>query len=82
MKEVLIVGIIFAGILLALAIIPGTILIAIKMLKGGFSRTNQKQQSDEARMIQEIYRGFSRMEERVDALETILFDRDREDTKK
>jgi phage shock protein B len=82
MQEVLIVGIVFASIVLALALIPAAILIAIKMLKGGFSRTNQRQQAEDARLIQEIYRGFSRMEERVDALETILFDRDREDNKK
>jgi len=28
-------------------------------------------------MIQEIYQGLSKMEERVDALETILLDRER-----
>ena len=82
MKEVLIVGIVFGCIVLALAIIPGAILILIKMLKGGFSRANQEQQTDDAKMIQEIYLVLSRMEERVEALETILLDRDREGTKK
>lgn len=81
MKEVVIVAIVFGSLVLALAIIPGTILIAIRLLKGGFSRTDRKQQAEETKMIQEIYHGLSRMEERVEALETILLDRDREERK-
>jgi len=30
-------------------------------------------------MIQEIYQGLSRMEERVESLETIILDRERKD---
>ena len=33
---------------------------------------------DETRMMQEIYHGLSRMEKRVEALETILLDRARQ----
>ena len=33
-------------------------------------------------MIQEIYQGLSRMEERVETLETILLDREKEDRSK
>lgn len=79
MKEVLIVAIVFGSIIIALAIIPGTILLAIKLSKGGFTRTDQKKQAEETKMIQEIYQGLSRMEERVETLETILLDRDKED---
>ena len=79
MKEVLIVAIVFGSIIIALAIIPVSILLAIKFFKGGLSRTDQKQQAEEAKMIQEIYQGLSRMEERVEALETILLDREKED---
>ncbi len=64
---------------MALAIIGSTILIAIKILKGGVSRQGQKFQAEEARMIQEIYQGLSRMEERVEALETIILDRERKE---
>ena len=64
-----------------LAIIPGTILLAIKFFRGGISRTDQKQQAEETKMIQEIYQGLSRMEERVEALETILLDRDGKERK-
>jgi phage shock protein B len=79
MSGVLILTIIFGGSVLALAIIGSTILMAINILKGGLSQKGQKLQTDEARMIQEIYQGLSRMEGRVEALETIIVDRERKD---
>ncbi len=75
MKVVLGLVVIFGGSVLALAIIGGTILVAIKILKGGLSRKDQKAQAEEAKMVQEIYQGLSRMEQRVEALETIILDR-------
>ena len=80
MSGVLILTIIFGGSILAVAIIGSTILMAIKILKGGLSQKGQKLQTDEARMIQEIYQGLSRMEGRVEALETIILDRERKET--
>ena len=77
MNSVFIVAIVFGGLVLALAIIGSTILIGIRIVKGGFSRKGQAYQADETRMIQELYQGLSKMEERVDALETILLDQDR-----
>ncbi len=74
MKEVLIVAIVFGSILLALAIIPGTILIAIKFFRGGQSAEDQ---AEEAKTIQEIYKGLARMEDRVEALEAILLDQEK-----
>ena len=65
--------------MLALAIIGSTILMAINIIKGGFSGKGQKIQNEEARRIQEIYQGLSRMEERVESLETIILDRERKD---
>ena len=75
MGVVLILIIIFGGSVLALAIIGGTILMAIKILKGGLSRAGQRTQNEEAKMVQEIYQGLSGMEQRVEALETIILDR-------
>lgn len=74
MQGALIFVIIFGSIVLALAIIGSTILMAIKILRGGVSRKGQKLEAEEAKMIQEIYQGLSRMEERVEALETIILD--------
>ena len=79
MDGVLIVAIVFGGSVLVVAIIGSTILMAIKILKGGLSRKGQRVQSEEARMIQEIYQGLSRMEARVEALETIILERERKD---
>ena len=79
MHGVLIVAIVFGGSVLVVAIIGSTILMAIKILKGGLSRKSQRVQGEEARMIQEIYQGLSRMEARVEALETIILERERKD---
>ena len=58
------------------AILCGTFLAALRVLKGqpssgGSTATDQ----DETRLIQDIYQGLLRMEERVEALETLLLDR-------
>jgi phage shock protein B len=79
MHAVLIISIILGGSLLALAIVGSTILMGMKIIKGGISRKGQKFQAEEARMIQEIYQGLSQMEQRVEALETIILDRTRKD---
>jgi phage shock protein B len=78
---ILIVAIVFAGIVLALAIIGGTFLMAIRIIKGGVSRKDREWSSREARMVQEIYQGFNNLEERVESLETILLDREKREMK-
>ena len=75
MSAVLIVLIVFAGLVLSLAVVGGTILMSIRLRHGGISKKDRQQQVDEADMIQEIYSGLSRMEKRIDSLETILMDR-------
>ena len=71
----IIVAIVFGGTVFCLAIIGSTILMAIKIIKGGLSRKDQQVQADEAKVIQEIYQGLSKMEQRMEALETIILDR-------
>ena len=77
MQPLLILITIFGGIILSLSIIGGTIIFAMKIIKGGGSGRGRKSQSEEAMMIQEIYSGLSQMEERVDSLETLLLNRER-----
>lgn len=79
MQGVAIIAIIFGGLVIGLAIVGSTILMAIRLLKAGDSRKGRKFQAEETRMIQEIYQGISRMEQRVEALETIMLDRTRKD---
>ncbi len=78
MEKALIVAIVFGSFVLIPAVIGGTIILSIKLLKSGGSRQDQ---AEDSRMIQEIYQGLSRMEARVEALETILLDREKKDVK-
>lgn len=61
--------------LLALIILGVFVLVGIKMVRNGRGKPRRVTEDEEARMIQEIYQGLSRMEQRVEALETILCDR-------
>jgi phage shock protein B len=62
--------------LVALIALGTFLLIAIRMLQGG-SRKKREARDEETQMIQEIYQGLRRMEQRVEALETILVDPDK-----
>ncbi len=77
MPAILIPISVFAMIVLVVAVICSTILIGLKIIRGGASPKSQKDHADEARMIQEIYQGLARMEERVESLETILIEKEK-----
>lgn len=77
MKIFLTMVVAFGCFVLALAAVAGTVYLFIRLLGGGVSREAQRLQSEETRMIQDIYHGLLRMEERVETLETILLDRER-----
>jgi phage shock protein B len=57
-----------AGLLLVGAVIFGIIRL--------FTRTGREGGENEAQMIQEMYQGLARMEERIETLETILLEKD------
>ena len=63
------------------AVAGGLALAALKILKGRPNRSRQLD-SDETKLMQELYQGLSRLEERVEALETLVLDQDRPDTRK
>lgn len=72
---------ILAAVCIPLALIVGSIALgwaAIRRVGGRETRTSE---ADEARMIQDIYHGLMKMEERVEALETLLMDTQRKGTK-
>jgi len=75
MHGAFITAIVFGGIVMSLAVIGVTILLGIRLIKGGVSSKHRQQDTEDTRTIQIIYRELSRIEERVDALETILLDR-------
>lgn len=79
MKGLCVLGFMFVGGLLVLAVVCGIFVMVVKMMRGGLAPGGGTDQSEETRMIQEIYQGLSRMEERVDALETILMERQKKE---
>jgi phage shock protein B len=68
--------------------VPFTVLIVLGSLLAGLMivcwtvvrlvgrGSNRGPSDDEARMIQEMHRGFVRMEQRIEALETLLLERE------
>ncbi|MCG8640615.1 MAG: phage shock protein B [Desulfobacterales bacterium] len=75
MSGVLIVGLCIGGAILLVATLGLVIIGIIRAAKsGGLSKKDKQSQAEETKMIQEIYHGLSKMEERVEALETILIE--------
>ena len=75
MEGAFITAIVFGGIVMSLTVIGATILLGIRLIRGGVSRKYRQQDNEDTKMIQIIYRELSRIEKRVDALETILLER-------
>jgi phage shock protein B len=64
------------------AIICGTMVAMLRVFRGRPSSGSPDLGEEETRLIQDIHQGLLKMEERVEALETILLDRDRTDRKR
>lgn len=81
MHAVFIVAIVFGSAVTLAGLLCGTILVIIRMRQSGSGKATQGGQ-DEVLMVQELYRGLEKMEQRIEALETILMDgRERGDKK-
>ena len=62
--------------LLALAL-PGVLVLGlVRILTGRSVRTNPAQEAQEARLMQELYQGMVRLEERIENIETIVLERE------
>ncbi len=72
MFNIVIVAIVFGSIIALATLICGTVLIIVKSRSNNCSRGATD--SEEAKVIQEIYQGLEKMEERIESLETILMD--------
>lgn len=76
MSHVFIAIIIVGGSIFALIILGIMIIGIIRAGKtGGLSKNEKDARAEETRMIQDIYNALPKMEERVEALETILIER-------
>ena len=80
MHGAIIVAICIGGAILLIATL-GLILIGIirAAKTGGISKKDKQAHAEETKMIQDIFNGLSKMEERIEALETILIERQRKD---
>ena len=75
----MITGIIIVSIVVGLPIICGTLITLAKIMKGnsaGSGKKNRHQSSrEEAEIMQDIHRTLSRLEKRIDSLETIVLEK-------
>jgi phage shock protein B len=80
MTGALIIGISIGGAILFVTTIGLIIIGIIKTARtGGLSRSEKQARTEETKMIQDIYHSLTKMEERVEALETILIERQKKD---
>jgi len=66
-------------LIFVLLILAALVLLIIVLAKKGLSGKGKELNAQETRTIQEIHTGIKKMEERVEALETILLDKVGED---
>lgn len=71
MFNIIVVSIVFGSLIALATLICGTVLIIIKTRRNQGGRRGAND-NEEAEVIQEIYQGLEKMEERIEALETIL----------
>lgn len=65
-------------VVIGIPVICGTLIALAKILKSSSGSSSKSGWSDEdSRVLHELNRSLSRMEERIEALETIIIDRER-----
>jgi len=60
-------------------VFPVIIILAVRSIRGGGPSQSREMADEETRMIQEIYQGLLKMEDRVEALETLLLEKERKE---
>jgi phage shock protein B len=61
------------------AVVGGFCLKGLKILKETAPGQSQHFSAEETKLMQELFQGLTRMEERIEALETLLIDRERKE---
>ena len=72
--EIILTGVAVSMILVSMGI---ACLLIVKAFRSGANTGAAASDEDETRMIQEIYHGLSKMEDRIETLETLLIDGER-----
>ena len=71
-------GVELLALMIPLSAVLGCIfLAALWILRRGSRKVSSAMRAEETRLIQDIYHGLIKMEERVEALETLLLERER-----
>jgi phage shock protein B len=68
-------------LVIGLPVLCVTYLIAIRLRRGGLRERDRAQWEEETRIMQEMHDNLSKMETRIEALETILMERFGKDDK-
>lgn len=71
-------GVVSVMIIMSLGIVTS---ILVKSIRGG-TRRSRNSDASETKLIQEIYHGLNKMDQRIEALETLLLDKDEERKKR
>jgi len=61
------------------AVVGGFCLKGLQILKGTAAGQSQHVSAEETKLMQELFQGLTRMEERIEALETLLIDHERKE---
>lgn len=65
-------------VLVSFMLLGGMLIGFAKVMRGGAGKQNKERDAVETREFQEMQRGFSRMEQRIEALETLMLDAHKE----
>ena len=71
----------FLFIILLVLIICCTFVVVVSIIRGLFSRTRGKLDQEETQMIQQLHRQLTKLESRMEALETIFLEIERKKEK-
>jgi len=70
-----VLAIILGFVIVFIAVAGGLMIALVKAWRGGHKVATRKIDAEEALAFQELQRGFQRMENRVESLETLLIER-------
>jgi phage shock protein B len=81
MTPVYIVTIVFTAIIVVIAIVSSTFLTWMRLRHGGIGTKDKTNWNEETRLIQQMHQDLTKMEKRIETLETILMEDFGKDTK-
>ena len=64
------------ALMIPLVAVTGGVIVALRAVGSGGSKTDPEERAQETRLIQDMHSTLAKMEERIEALETLLFDRE------